>query len=357
MEPYPSPISYKGEYHIRSGSTKQELKGTALNRFLLRKQGRHWDGVPVPYVTIGDLDIKVLTHFRKQALKSRRLSPEILDDSDPSLLDKLHLLDGNYLKRAAVLLFHPDPERFITGAYLKIGFFENNIDLRYQDEVHGDLFFQAKQTVEVLKAKYLKAWISYEGLQRVETYPVPEAAFREAILNAIAHKDYGSAIPVQISVYPDKLMIWNPGQLLPDWTVERMLGKHSSQPFNPDVANAFFRAGMIEAWGRGIERIMEACSAARLPKPELRLEHTGLWIIFHFAVQRPIAGEEETTQETTQEKILALLISQPFITRKDLAGRIGISADGVKYHLGKLKAAGLIRHIGPTKKGHWEVLK
>ncbi len=114
-------------------------------------------------------------------------------------------------------------------------------------------------------------------MQRIESYPIPETALREAILNAVVHKDYASGIPIQISVYPDKLMIWNSGQLPSDWTLERLLGKHSSQPFNPDVANAFFRAGMIEAWGRGIERIMQECVTAGVPEPELRYERTGCY--------------------------------------------------------------------------------
>lgn len=287
VDPYPSPISYKGEYHYRSGSTKQELKGAALSRFLLKKQGKHWDGVPVPYVGAGDLDARTLLEFRQGALKSGRLSAETLKEGDSTLLDKLHLLEGDYLKRAAVLLFHPDPERFVTGAYIKIGFFENNVDLRYQDEVHGGLLAQVNQTIETLKAKYLKAWISYEGLQRIETYPVPEPALREAVLNAVVHKDYASAVPIQISVYPDKLMIWNPGQLPPEWTVARLLSKHASLPFNPDVANAFFRAGMIESWGRGIERMLETCRQAGVVEPELRYEHTGLWVIFAYGESGP----------------------------------------------------------------------
>jgi len=86
-----------------------------------------------------------------------------------------------------VLLFHPDAEAFFTGAYVKIGFFDNNVDLRYQDEVHGDLFTQVNQTIDVLHAKHLKGWISYESLQRMEIYPVPEAALREAVLNAVVH--------------------------------------------------------------------------------------------------------------------------------------------------------------------------
>ena|ERR1700736_6739665 len=80
VEPYPYPVSYKGEYHYRSGSTKQELKGAALDRFLLSKQGLHWDAVPVPHVAVGDLDRNALAYFRKQALKSRRLSGEILGE-------------------------------------------------------------------------------------------------------------------------------------------------------------------------------------------------------------------------------------------------------------------------------------
>jgi ATP-dependent DNA helicase RecG len=135
---------------------------------------------------------------------------------------------------------------------LKIGYFETNVNLRYQDEVTGDLIFQVNQALEVLKTKYLRAWISYEGLQRIESWPVPMPALREAVLNAVVHKDYAIGAPIQISVYPDKLLIWNPGELPPNWTVEKLLSKHASIPFNPDVASVFFRAGMIESWGRGI---------------------------------------------------------------------------------------------------------
>lgn len=351
-------VSYKGEYFYRSGSTKQELKGAALHRFLLGKQGLHWDGVPLPHVSVSDLDANALAYFRRQALKSQRLTPEIIDESDELLLEKLHLVEGTYFKRAVALLFHPDPERFFTGAYIKIGFFENNVDLRYQDEVHGGLFSQVNQTISVLKAKYLKAWISYEGLQRIESYPIPETALREAILNAVVHKDYASGIPIQISVYPDKLMIWNSGQLPSDWTLERLLGKHSSQPFNPDVANAFFRAGMIEAWGRGIERIMQECVKAGVPEPELRYERTGLWTVFYFLSEQ-FLGETtgKTTGRTTQKKILALLKIQPSITQRLLAAELGVSANGIKYHIDKMKSEGLIRHVGASIGGHWEVLQ
>lgn len=105
VEPYPYPVSYKGEYHIRSGSTKQELKGAALDKFLLRKQGLHWDGVPVPRVALADLETKLLAEFRRRATRSQRLSTEILEESDAVLIDKLHLTEGAFLKRAACCCF------------------------------------------------------------------------------------------------------------------------------------------------------------------------------------------------------------------------------------------------------------
>ena len=221
VEASPYPVTYRGKYYVRSGSTTQELSGTPLDAFLLRMQGRHWDGVPLPRVQASDLSAAALARFRVLAGRSGRVAPEWLDEPGAALLERLRLTDGAYLKRAAALLFHPDPEAFIGGAWIKLGAFgDNDADLRFQDEVHGPLLLQVEQVLEMLKAKYLKALISYEGLQRIETLQVPEAALREALLNAAVHKDYASSVPIQISVYPDRLLIWNAGQLPPDWTVE-----------------------------------------------------------------------------------------------------------------------------------------
>ena len=160
VDAYPNPVSYRGEYHFRSGSTKQELKGAALDKFLLRKYGKHWDGVPFPHVKVNQLDRKALSHFRANATESGRLSPAILRESIPGLIRKLHLMDGAYLKRAAVLLFHEDPEICVTGAYVKVGYFRTNADLLYHDEIHGDLFSQVDKTLDLVMTKYLRASIA-----------------------------------------------------------------------------------------------------------------------------------------------------------------------------------------------------
>ncbi|MDP2318828.1 MAG: ATP-binding protein [Acidobacteriota bacterium] len=361
VEPYPYPVSYKGEYHLRSGSTKQELKGAALDKFLLRKQGRAWDGVPVPNASVRSLSKEALDAFRARARHSQRTSAADLKESTAGLVEKLHLLEGKHLKRAAVLAFHPEPERFVTGAYVKIGYFRTDDDLVYHDEVHGALFLQVSRTLDLLLTKYLKAAITYRGIQRVETFPVPEAALREAVLNAIIHKDYATGTPVQISVYADKLMIWNPGQLPTAWTVAKLKKKHASQPFNPDIAHVFFRAGEIEAWGRGIERMFAACREAGFPAPGIDYEETGLWITFPYAaalVRRTKAAEaaSEKTPEKTPEKILALLSRQPGLSLGDVAIELGKDSRTIERAVAKLVESGRLKRIGPDKGGRWEIL-
>lgn len=280
VSPQPNPVNYKGEYHYRSGSTKQELKGSALDKFLLQKQGKHWDGVSIPNVSVADLKAETFDFFRKKGVKSKRLDEDALTDTNEVLLDNLKLTDNSYLKRATVMLFHPDPEKFVSGAYIKIGFFRTDSDLLFQDEIHGNLFEQVEKTMDLLLTKYTKALISYEGLTRVETYEYPKDALREALLNAVAHKDYTGPYPIQISVYPDKIMIWNYGRLPENWTVEDLLDKHSSQPRNPDIATAFFRSGYVESWGRGMDKMKNLCIEAKIPVPQFSCKGNDFWTVF-----------------------------------------------------------------------------
>ena len=267
VEGHPYPVNYKGQYHYRSGSTKQELIGTALDKFLLHKKGKRWDGVPVPKISAKDLKQEAFDFFRKRAFKSQRIEEAVLTDSDEHLLENLQLKENDFLKRAAILLFHSNPENFVTGSYIKIGYFEADDDLRFQDEIHGCLFEQIEKTMDLLFTKYIKALISYDGINRVETYEYPKDAVREALLNAIAHKDYSGGVPIQISVYFNKIFIWNEGQSPEDCTVQNLMEKHASRPYNPDIANALFRSGYIESWGRGTIKIIRACKLARIPEP------------------------------------------------------------------------------------------
>ena len=292
VPPYSNPINYKGQYHYRSGSTKQELKGAALNRFILQRTGRHWDEFPIERAKIEELSASALNRFRKEAVRSGRVDEGVLNDKTEHLLHDLRLIDEDgHLNRAALLLFHPDPERFVFGAYIKIGFFRDNKgNLEFQDEIHGALMEQVDKAMDLIKSKYLIYRISYEGISRRETPQFPVEAIRESLMNAIAHKDYASAVPIQISVFPDHITFWNAGQLPENWTTERLFESHPSSPYNPLIANTFFRSGDIESWGRGYKRILEAVSAYKLLPPKLEMI-SGLMITYYTDVRSQLLAQ------------------------------------------------------------------
>ena len=345
IDAYPYPVNYKGSYYYRSGSTNQELKGSALDKFLLRKQGLKWDGTPEPYTKLKDLSDSAFNLFKERASETERFDENIQDDSNEDILEKLNLIapDGN-LKKAAVLLFHPKPDKLFTGASSKIGFFRSDDDLAFQDEVKGSLIEQAEKVIDLLLTKYLKAQITYDGLQRKESFPVPPAALREAILNAIVHKDYASGIPIQISVYDNQLIIWNEGELPEDWTVAKLKVKHPSRPYNPDIANAFFRSGLIESWGRGTIKILNEAKAAKTPAPVFRYDDSGFYVIFNF---------EEISIE---QKVLELIKKDSKITGTAIRKELKISDSTVKRILKSLQVDGIIQRSGNNRSGVWTVL-
>lgn len=357
-EPYPNPISYKGEYHYRSGSTKQELKGAALDRFILKKQGRRWDGVPLPYFKWQELSKDAIAYFKKKAAAANRIQPELLKEKNEMLLEKLGLRsDARYFKRAAAMLFHPAPEKFITGAFVKIGFFRSDADLAYQDEVHGPLLEQVDKTVDLLLTKYLSAAISYNGLYREEKFPVPEPALREAIVNAIIHKDYASANPIQISVYHHKLMIWNAAVLPDNWTIRNLRIKHSSQPFNPDIAYTFFRAGIIEAWGRGTIQIIDECKKAQTPRPSFRYDSPGIMVEFTFpTAEQPDKVIPVFTAIDNAGKVMELIAANERITIPEISVAAGISERTVDRILKALQLDNKILREGSLKSGNWKIV-
>lgn len=291
-----------------------------------------------------------------------------MDESKENLLERLGLIKDGYLTNAAMLLFSGNPQRWQQGAYVKIGFFRSHADLEYQDEIRGPLIDQIDRIIEVIHLKYMKARITYEGIQRIERYFVPDEALREAILNAICHKDYSRSIPIQISVYDDQLYIGNVGRLPEHWTIDDLLGKHNSVPFNPDIANVFYLAGHIESWGRGIEKIFNACKEENVPEPKFKV-HPGD-IMIHFSAPKGFAElgvkdnnyvtqnvniktRAKKSPEERRSEIIKLIKQNTAITRQELANKLGVSSRTIARDVEKLKEMNVLEYEGSAKKGRW----
>lgn len=358
VSPSSYPVSYKGEYHFRSGSTKQVLRGTALTEFISSKTGIRWEDSVIEGVAVEDLDKESFDIFRREAVRSKRMTKDDLNMSDAELLDSLDLLKDGKLTRAAVLLFHRTPQKWMFGTYTKIGKFGQGSDLLYQDEVIGSLFIQAERVIELIYLKYLKAPITYDNLTRVETYPFPKDAVREALYNALVHSRWSAGIPVQVRIEDDSMYISNECVFPSDWTMESLLQRHQSRPYNPKIARAFFRAGYIESWGRGIQKIFEVCNEYGTLQPEYVVHSEDIMIkLAAISTSNKQVSKLDSKVENTalKTKILEYLQNQPTATQKELQEALNETRTHIQKYVKKLVDEGKIERKGGKRFGYWEI--
>lgn len=271
---YDVPISLRGKYYVRTGSTLQELKGPALNEFILKRTGKTWDDIAEQKASITDIDETTIRQFLKDANQAVRINVEN-DITIPDLLEKLRLSEDGNLKRASIVLFGKDPGKFYPNMTVKIGKFdESDADLKFHEVVEGNLIQLKEQIGEMLNAKFFIHPIDFKGMQRVEKDEYPVAAIREMILNALVHRNYLGA-QTQIRLYESHFSVWNDGGLPEGITEEDLKKVPRSKPRNPVIADVCFKGGYIESWGRGTIKILEACREADLPEPDLKEEQGG----------------------------------------------------------------------------------
>ena len=374
VQPSNVPISYKGKYYYRTGSTMQELNGIALQQFVLKKMGRSWDDMVNERATVDDLDREAIDFFLRKGILAGRIDPSEANTPTTDVLQNLGLIDDDgHLKNAALLLFSKNPRRYFAGTEFKIGRFHSSIaDLVSQEMIEGSIIQMADRVVRMLKDKFLTMPIRYEGLQRIESLEVPEDALREILYNAICHRDYLGP-QIQMRVWDHHVEIWNDGELPAAITPENIEKVHASYPRNKNLAFVFYKAGFIESWGRGWQKICDGFQAAGLPKPTIESKQGGVLVTFQRNnvnlteqntgqdVQQGSRekGGEKTTQksrEKSREKIIVVIGENPHVTQNELADRLNISVKAIEKHLKSLRESGIIRRVGPDKGGHWEII-
>ena len=155
VQPCNLPIAYHGIYHYRSGSTKQELKGAALQQFLLRKMGHSWDDIENERATLDDIDRQAIDFFLRKAVDAGRMPVDSLNETTEKVLSNLNLIGGEgKLRNAALLLFGKNPAKFFTSVQFRIGRFgRDEADLMFQDVVDGNIIQMTDRVIEVLKSK------------------------------------------------------------------------------------------------------------------------------------------------------------------------------------------------------------
>ena len=160
---------------------------------------------------------------------------------------------------------------------------------------------------------------------------------------------------IQIRIHKDLVLISNDCVFPANWTAETLMQRHRSEQYNPKIANAFFRAGYVEAWGRGIENMCKLCADYGV-KTEYTVHPCD--VMLEFRIPQLDASDKWPEKVTENQAIIIREMEKnPFVTAIGLAKILGISLRKTKENIKKLQQKGLIRRIGPDKGGHWQITK
>lgn len=383
VRPSEEAITLDGILYKRVGATNQIIKGSALRDFYYQKLGSTWDARIVPGVEINEIDPEAVKYFLDKGINKGRLPKESIYDSPEKVLRNLKVMtaDGQ-ITMAAILLFGKDPQQYCLNSRIKIGRFgKTQSALMTQDLIDGDLIRMTDKILNILDAKYLIRPIHYEGLQRIEPLEIPEEALREIINNAIIHKAYTGS-DSQLRVFDDRITLWNEGTLPEGYSPESLFGPHDSKPRNRLIANAFYMAGFIEAWGRGFEIIKKEFTKAGLEVPIIEEEFGGVRVLIKREIFNAIQNggkiddrtgkivnahnDNDVTKKLTERQlfIYELLqiddtknVTKKEITIKQLSTKIGKDVRTIKRDMRTLQELGLIKHVGPANGGYWIRIK
>jgi len=239
----------------RVGRTNQFLKRDEAHRLMAATTGRTWDALPCEGFTEKDISRKaVRDYLRRTGMKLSTPLDDLLKNLGLSAI-------GSGFSNAVVLLFGKRPQSSFTETEVKCGRFEGTDSVKFLDErtFGGDILSQLEESLAFAKRNTRQA-IHISGKPEREIVPeYPDEALREAVINALCHRDYASVGTVQVRIYDDRLEVWNPGRLPPELSIEALYRQHASHPRNPRLAHALHRARLIEHWGTGTLRIIEAC--------------------------------------------------------------------------------------------------
>lgn len=220
----------------------------------------------------------------------------------------------------------------------------------------------------MLRGVKINLGMKIQGIYRQDVYELPPDSVRELIANAVVHRSYLEQGNIQVAVFEDRLEVTSPGMLLNNFSIQKMMEGYS-KPRNPAIARAFAYMKIIEKWGTGIPKMIRECREYGLPEPKLIDFEGDFRVNTYRKSERGFGVNVKATQthQTTQndamklseddKAILALIHDRPTMTQKEYALELGWTVDRVKYYLRKMKTQQIIKRIGSSHNGYWELLK
>jgi ATP-dependent DNA helicase RecG len=321
-------------------------------------QSRPFEERPCPDATLEDINVHAVSDFIRLARFERQFP---LPDNTPvtDLLAHLHLFSGDHPTNAAILLFGRDPQRFLPAAEVRCMHFHGTEIQRpvpFYRIFKGTIFEQVDMAVDFVLSKLNRSvGTRAESSQAPVRYEIPPDVIREAIVNAIAHRDYTSAGAVQVSVFADRVEVWNPGTLTPPLTPESLRHPHGSIARNPRTCEALFLARYIEKYGTGTLMMIRESLTHDLPEPDFIMRGgeftTTVWR--DWLTPEVLVGYNLNER---QLKSVVIVKTGEQLTNKDYQQNFGVSKPTASRDLDDLLRKGILEKIGTTGKGTYYIL-
>jgi predicted HTH transcriptional regulator len=305
--------------------------------------------------TIEDISTDRLRWFLAAAHRERNYT--LSEKTSPKkALAHLNLLEGKYPSHAAVLLFCDDPQRFLPIAEVKCLHFhgtEITKPIPSYQIYKGPVFHQVDEAVDFVMSKLARAvGTRAQGPEAPVEYELPKGAVAEAVVNAVAHRDYASNAGVQVMLFADRLEVWNPGELPPALTPERLREPHPSIPRNPLIAEPLYLAHYIEKAGTGTLDMIARCLEMGLPEPDFE-QRAGQFVVTIWRDWLTEAVMAGLGLSDRQKKAIRHLKEHDRVTNAEYRTLTGSTPKTAARDLDDLVQKGILLRLGERRGVHY----
>ena len=348
------PVSVRGRCYRRVGSSNRVMQPHEIAEMHLQSVGSSWDLTPAPKTTLADLDLAKVADYIKKANETgrRNISP---GESPQTVLEKIGLVQDSKPTWAAILLFGKDPQRYLSQATMHCGLFDiDEISVMDDRMVRGTIIEQVNDAMEFIRKNIRVAFVMTGEPERKQVWDYPVEALREAVINAICHRDYTISSAVEIRILRDSLKVWSPGRLASGITLPELFTSHASVLRNKGIAQVLYDIGWIERWGGGIQKMRSASAEAGLPEPVFQ-EDQGFSVIF----RKDVFNREYLVRAGLSERQISAVLyvrENGKITNADYQRIADISAATARRDLKDLIDKKILEMKG-VRKGIYYILK
>lgn len=355
VQQYPMrPVAIRGRYYRRVDRSNVVMTVGEIADLHLQARGTSWDLQPAFGASFADLDEAAI---REYVVRANKVGRRRVRDHETieEILEKLSLAVNGAPTWAAVLLFGESPQRLVSQASIHCGVFREGQQIVDDMMIAGRLPDQVEDAMEFIRRNTRVRFELTGDATRSQTWEYPLIALREAVVNAICHREYTIPSHVEVRIHEDRLEVWSPGRLPHGIRLQDLLHSHSSVLRNLGISTVLYDLALVERWGSGIQRMREACEEDRVPPPVFS-EDQGFLVTFR---TDPFHTEYLRSQGLNNRQIGIVLTIREFgkITNSEIQKAFGVSKRQASEDLASLEARGVIERRGTTGRGTHYVLK